>query len=204
MEKIQATSRADKKMNALRRDGWVPANLYGANVPNTLIQLKAKELDQALRRQTTNKPFILSVDGVDYPVMVYELQRHPVMGQVLHADFKQINMNERVHTSIPIVLTGDPELGVATLVRHSVEVTCLPTDIPESIPVNVDDLNIGDVILVKDLPIPEGVTVELDELEVVVSVSAVKARSAESIEAQKEAEGIAETAEAPIEEAAKV
>ncbi len=204
MEKIQATSRAAKKMNALRRDGWVPAIVYGAAVPNTPIQVKAVELDQALRNQTTNKPFSLSVDGAEHTVMVYELQRHPVMGNVLHADFKQINMNERVHTSVPIVLTGDPELGAATLVRHSIEVNCLPMDIPTSIPVNVDGLNIGDVVLVKDLDIPANVTIELDELEVVISVVPVKARSEESVEAQKEAEGIAETAEAPIEEAKKV
>lgn len=204
MEKIQATSRAAKKMNALRRDGWVPAVVYGPDVPNTPIQVKAVELDQAMRSQTTNKPFTLSVDGTEHTVMVYELQRHPVTGNVLHADFKQINMNERVHTSVPIVLTGDPELGVATLVRHSLEITCLPMDIPEAFPVNVDGLNIGDVILVKDLAIPANVTVELDELEVVISVSAVKARSDEAVEAQKDAEGIAETAGAPIAEAEKV
>jgi len=204
VEKIQASSRATKRMNELRRDGWLPAVVYGSEVVSTPIQLKAVELDLAMRKQTTNKPFTLSVDGKEYTVMVTELQRHPVTGTVQHADFRQINMNERVSTSVPIVMTGDPELGVATLVRHSVEITCLPIDIPETIPVNVDGLNIGDVILVKDLPIPPNVNVELDELEVVISVMAVKARTPESLEAQKEAEGIAETAEAPIEEAKKV
>jgi large subunit ribosomal protein L25 len=204
VETIQATLRAAKTTQDLRRDGWIPAVVYGSNIGNTPIQVKAKELDHALRRQTTNKPFALSLEGKEYTVMVYELQRHPVSATLLHADFKQINMNERIHTSVPIVLSGDPELGVATLVRHSVEVTCLPTDIPESFTVNVDGLNIGDVILVKDLDVPDNVTVVLDELEVVVSVLPVKASTDEAAEAQKEAEGVAETAKAPVEEAKKV
>lgn len=125
--------------------------------------------------------------------MVYELQRHPLAGNILHADFKAINMNEKIHTTVPILLTGDPELGVATLVRHSVEVSCLPGNIPESFTVNVDGLNIGDVLLVQDLEIPAGVDVGLDSMEVLISILPVKAASEESLDA---AEDAAETAEA--------
>lgn len=207
MEAIYAEPRTKDKGNSnneLRRAGWVPAVVYGSEAGNLPIKVKASDLDQAVRKHTTNKPFTLKIHGADYNVMVYELQRHPVMGNILHADFKQINMNERIHTTIPILVSGDPELGVATLVRHSLEVSCLPANIPESFTVNVDGLTIGDVILVKDLAIPEGVESGLDEMEVVVSVLPVKARTEESVEAQKEAEGIAETANAPIEEAKKV
>jgi large subunit ribosomal protein L25 len=206
VEAIHAETRTNDKGNSnneLRRTGWVPAVIYGAEVNNLPIKVKARDLEHALRKQTTNKPFTLKIHGTDYNVMVYELQRHPVTGNILHADFKQINMNERIHTTVPILLSGDPELGVATLVRHSLEVSCLPTNIPESFTVNVDGLTIGDVILVKDLPIPEGVESGLDEMEVVVSVLPVKDRSDESEEAQKEAEGTAEAAEAPVAEAKK-
>ncbi len=207
MEAIHAQIRRKNQgptTKALRREGWVPAVLYGSDVNNMQIQVKGQELDQALRHQSTNKPFVLNINGNEHTVMVYELQRHPVMGNLLHADFKAINMNERIHTSVPVLMTGDPELGVATLVRHSVEVGCLPTNIPESFTVNVDGLNVGDVILVKDLQVPPGVDVELDELEVLISVLPLKAPSEESLDAEQEAVAVKENAEAATEEAKKV
>ncbi|USG65905.1 50S ribosomal protein L25 [Brevibacillus ruminantium] len=208
MQAIQAMIRRKgetaKTNNELRRKGWVPAVIYGSDIGNQSIQVEGRVLDQALRQQTTNKPFTLEINGNQHVVMVYELQRHPVMGNILHADFKKINMNEKVHTSVPIMMTGDPELGVATLVRHSVEVSCLPGNIPESFTVNVDGLQIGDVVLVKDLDVPQTVDLGLDEMEVVISVLPVKAKSDESIDAQEAAEGVMENAASPTEEAKKV
>ncbi|WP_188066746.1 50S ribosomal protein L25 [Brevibacillus brevis] len=197
MEQLQAQSREKKTGNAvkvLRNEGWVPGIMYGSEVGNKPIQVKGRELDAALRHQSTNKPFRLSVDGNMHDVMVYELQRHPLQGNILHADFKKINMNEKIHTSVPVLMTGDPELGVATLVRHSVEVTCLPGNIPESFLVDVDGFNIGDVVLVGDLTVPPGVELGLDSTEVLISVLPVKAKSEESIDAEQEAEAVAEKA----------
>jgi len=198
MEAIRAEVRRKEdgpSNNELRRRGLVPGVVYGPDVQNLPIQVDGRELDQTLRRQSTNKPLLLNINGNEQNVMVYELQRHPVMGNVLHVDFKQINMNERIHTSVPVLMTGEPELGVATLVRHSVEVRCLPTSIPEAFTVNVDGLNIGDVILVKDLEVPQGVDLELDELEVLISVLPAKAPSDESQDAAREAEAVKENAE---------
>jgi large subunit ribosomal protein L25 len=188
----------------LRREGWIPAVVYGSDVQNQSIQVKGRELEQVLRYQTTNLPFQLVVNGNEHTVMVYELQRHPVTGSILHADFKQINMNEKVITSVPVLMTGDPELGVATLVRHSVEVRCLPGSIPESFTVNVDGFNIGDVVLVSDLDIPPGIDLGLDSMEVLISVLPVKAKSEESIEAQHDAADVAEQAESTTEQAKRV
>lgn len=206
MEAIQAQVRAKESGNyvrQLRRNGWVPAVVYGTNFNNQTIQIKGRELDAALRNQATNKPFRLEVAGQTQDVMVYELQRHPLFGNILHADFKRINMNEKIDTTVPVLMTGDPELGVATLVRHSVEVSCLPGNIPASFTVDVDGLNIGDVILVQDLEIPAGVEVGLDGTEVLISILPVKAASEESLEAQDEAEAVAEKA-GTTEEAKKV
>ncbi|MED4755459.1 50S ribosomal protein L25 [Brevibacillus choshinensis] len=197
MEAIQGQSRAQgmgNSVKALRRNGWVPGIVYGSDISNQEIQVQGKELDAALRRQATNKPYKLMVDGNSFDVMVNELQRHPVMGNILHADFKKINMNEKVNTSVPVLMTGDPELGVATLVRHNVDISCLPGNIPESFTVDVDGLNIGDVILVSDLVVPPGVELGVDATEVLISVLPVKAKSEESIEAQHDAEQVAEAA----------
>lgn len=196
MEAIKAQVRERESGNyvrELRRKGWVPAVVYGTDVSNLAIQIEGRALDAVLRTQATNKPFRLVVDGQEHDVMVYELQRHPLAGNILHADFKAINMNEKIHTTVPVLMTGDPELGVATLVRHSVEISCLPGNIPESFTVNVDGLNIGDVVLVQDLEIPAGVDVGLDSMEVLISILPVKAASEESLDA---AEDAAETAEA--------
>ncbi|KQL46998.1 50S ribosomal protein L25 [Brevibacillus choshinensis] len=197
MEAIQGQSRAQgigNSVKALRRNGWVPGIVYGSDISNQEIQVQGKELDAALRRQATNKPYKLMVDGNSFDVMVNELQRHPVMGNILHADFRKINMNEKVNTSVPVLMTGDPELGVATLVRHNVDISCLPGNIPESFTVDVDGLNIGDVILVSDLVVPPGVELGVDATEVLISVLPVKAKSEESIEAQHDAEQVAEAA----------
>lgn len=207
MEAIQAQTRTQGTGNAvkvLRRNGWVPAIVYGSDMGNQSIQVMSKDLDAALRHQATNKPFRLTVDGNSHDVMVYELQRHPLMGNILHADFKKINMNEKIHTTVPVLMTGDPELGVATLVRHSVEVSCLPGVIPESFTVDVDGFNIGDVVLVSDLVIPPGVELGLDSTEVLISVLPVKAKSEESIEAQHDAAEVAEKAAEATEQAKKV
>ncbi|MFX3899740.1 50S ribosomal protein L25, partial [Streptococcus suis] len=88
-----------------------------------------------------------------------------------------INMNEKIHTSVPVLMTGDPELGVATLVRHNVDVHCLPGNIPESFLVNVDGFNIGDVVLAADLEVPAGVELLVEPTEVLISVLPVKAKS---------------------------
>ncbi|MGG1657895.1 50S ribosomal protein L25 [Brevibacillus sp. NRS-1366] len=208
MEAIQASIRRKGEIattnKELRRQGWVPAIVYGSEVTNMPIQVKVMELDQALRHQTINMPFKLVINGNEHTVMIYDLQRHPVTTNILHADFKQINMNEKVHTSVPVLMTGDPELGVATLIRHNVEVKCLPGNIPESFTVDVDGFNIGDVVLVKDLEIPAGIEVGVDEMEVLISVLPVKAKSEESIEAQHDAAEVAEKAAEATEQAKRV
>lgn len=174
METIEAQKRQigrGSRGKALRRSGWIPAVVYGKKGNNLPLQLRSQELQQALR-QDGNKPFVLRVDGQEYTVLVYERQYHPVTGELLHVDFKQIDMKERIHTTVPLVLVGKPEFGLASLTRHSVDVVCLPADIPESIPVQVEGLQVGDVILLKDLDIPPNVEVEADELEVIASVLA--------------------------------
>ena len=207
MQTIQAVVRdsQDRQSNQqLRRNGWVPAVLYGIDQYNLSVKVQAKELDQALRKQPTNLPFKLNVNGQEHNVMVYELQRHPVQGNLLHADFKRINMNEKVHTSVPVHLVGGPEYGIASLVRHSVEVSCLPMDIPESFTVNVEGLQIGDVILVKDLHADPKIDLGLDELEVIVSVLAPRAKTDEEHDAEGAAEAVAETSGSPVEQAKTV
>ncbi len=207
MQTIQAFIRESAEGNSnyrLRREGWIPAVVYGNDLYNLSVKVRGKELNQALRKQPTNLPFKLKINGEEHNVMVYELQRHPVQGNLLHADFKKINMNEKVHTSVPIHLEGKTEFGIPSLVRHSIEVSCLPMDIPEAFTVNVDGLNVGDVILVKDLNMNPNIDIGLDELEVIVSVLAPKAKEEEAIEAEGAAEAVAETAESKVEKAKTV
>ena len=191
METIEAQKRQTgpgSKAKALRRSGWIPAVVYGQKVKNLPLQVRGQELQQLLRQEGISRPFVLRVDGQEYTVMVYERQYHPVHGELLHVDFKQIDMRERVHTTVPLVLVGKPETGVASLARHSLDVVCLPSDIPESIPVRVEGLQAGDVMVVKDLDIPPNIEVDVDEMEVIVSVLAPQAIPAAPAEAEEEAE----------------
>lgn len=188
MVAIQAEQRTQGKgnnVNQLRRKGWVPAVLYGEEAGNVSIQVKESELENVIRTNSINKPFSLHVNGQSYRVMVYELQRHPIQGKVLHADFKQINRNEKIHTSVPIVVTGSPEYGLVTLLHHAVEVSCLPDNIPEAFNVNVDGMQVGDTITLADLNIPENIEIGMDELEAIVKILAPQAAPVEDDEAEE-------------------
>lgn len=174
MVTIQAESRLpDKKLNQqLRRSGWIPAILYGEESGTMSIQVKEADLEHVLRTHPINKPLSLQVMGKSYNVMVYELQRHPVQGKLLHADFKQINRNEKVHTSVPVVVTGDPAYGLVAVLHHTIDVSCLPDDIPESFVADVEGLEVGDAVTVQDLAISDNIEITLDQLEPVVKILA--------------------------------
>jgi len=128
-------------------------------------------------------------DGNRRQVLLKDLQIHPVRGDVIHADFHQVNLKEAITTPVPVVLTGEEtrgnDGGVVTFLRREVQVTCLPTDIPDSLTADVSSLKIGDSLQAKDLPLPEGVSLADDPEEVIVTVLAP--RRAEPAEAETEA-----------------
>ncbi|HZU07885.1 MAG TPA: 50S ribosomal protein L25 [Chloroflexota bacterium] len=155
-----------KKVRRLRQQGLLPANLYGPGLASVPLQLPLREAEALLRRVTPTTLLALAVDGEGTrQVLVREVQRHPVTDRLLHIDFYAVPVDEPVRTEVPLHFVGEApavaELG-GTLVHNleALEIECLPRDLPSRIDVDLSALRtLHDVLHVRDLALPPGVTV---------------------------------------------
>jgi large subunit ribosomal protein L25 len=192
-----------KKVARLRRAGITPANIYGHRVPSTAIELNTQELERLVRRAGRTALVNLRVEGEPEPraVLVREVQRKPTTDQLLHVDFLQVSMEEPIRVVVPLVAVGHaPVLDTVECVvvenLASVEVECLPRDIPQQITVDMSVLTSTESsIHVRDLTPPPGVTILTDPDVVLFSVT-LKGVAAE--EAAAEAEAVPAPEEVPV------
>lgn len=184
-----------KKVRALRREGFTPANIYGHNVDSIPIQLGTDELRLLLKGKGRNEIVYVQVEGEERPTFIKEIQRNPVTDQILHLDFFQISLKEKVRLSVPLHFQGVPPAidtygGILTHQMNDVMVEALPTAIPSSIDVDVSGLaEIGDAIHVSDLIAPEGVEILNDAEAGVARVDLPAAEKAEEAVEGEVAEG---------------
>lgn len=196
----------------LRAAGRIPAVVYGRGAETKAISIDPGALQRLLQRSGAgmNTLIELSVDDISRTVLVKELQRDPVRGRPLHADFYLVELDKTVEVSVPIHLVGKPpgveEGGILDHPLREIELECLPQAIPEGVDVDVSALDIGDSIHVRDLTLPEGVSVQTDENLAVASVVApvvVEEPVAEELEEGEEAVAEGEEAEEASAEAAE-
>jgi large subunit ribosomal protein L25 len=160
---------------ALRREGRVPAIAYGVGLEPTALSVDARELYHALHTHAGENAIIrLTLDGGTHLALAREVQRHPVRRDVLHVDFVTVSRNVKVSVEVPITLEGEAEGaqqgGVVEQAMFALNVQVLPLEVPDSLPLDVSALGIGDVLRVGDVPLPAGVDL-LDDPELpVVSV----------------------------------
>lgn len=183
---------------SLRRDGRVPAIIYGHARQPLSLSVPAREFERLLERVAAENTVIeLSIDGTMSRTLIREIQRHPVRRNVLHVDFQELVAGERVIVRIPIVLQGIPDGvrhngGILSQITQELECRVDPLNMPSSIVVDVTPLTIGHSIHVSEMSIPEGVEV-LDDPESTVAIVAapkeeVEAPVAEASEAAAEPE----------------
>jgi large subunit ribosomal protein L25 len=161
----------------IRAQGMIPAVLYGGG-ENISLSLQPQELLKILS-SGENTIFRLDIDGErggDRQVIVRDLQRDPLKESLLHADLYRISMDVEITVSVPIVLEGMAREvsdvgGVINQLLHEIEIQCLPGLIPHELTIDVAHLGIGEVLHVRDLPVPQGIQVLADSDEVVASVS---------------------------------
>ena len=176
--KLNAQPRAGAGRNAVKKikaAGFVPAVIYGAKDAALNLQIVERELSQLLGH-ATSESVLVEVNITDKgtrTALISEVQHHPVSGAILHVDLHAISMDELLTVEVNVDATGDPEGvrtggGVLEVTLRTVEIECLPGDLPESITVDVSKLNIGDSIHVRDLTLPKGVTV-LNDAELTVA-----------------------------------
>lgn len=167
---------------ALRREGRIPAILYGSEIAPTSISVAVSEMEQALKKGRLNQLLLnLILENDEKPqraVMVKELQKDPITSSFLHADFFEVDMSKKIKVKVPVVTTGKSkgvELGgLLQHIRRDIEILCLPNSIPESIVLDITDLGVGDSIHVKEIPIEGDAEIIADVNFTVVTVIAPK------------------------------
>ena len=209
---LNADSRERTGTNKAREirniDGMVPAIVYGDEKETLNIKLKLNELTKASENELFYTQVLLIKTGDnEEKVVLKELQRDPAKGKFLHADFQRVSRKTKLKVIIPVNFINEEECvgikidgGVVAKAIREVEIMCLAGNIPESIDVDIENLNLGDSIRLTEISLPEGseipgLTEETDQM--VVSVNAPKAVEEEpTIEEELEDGEVAEAAEA--------
>lgn len=188
----------------LRRQGLVPAVLYGPKMDAMALTISARDL-QDIYKESASEHVVFNLvitngDTSKKTAMVKELQTAPTTSQYLHVDFYEIALDQTITVSVPVEVVGTAKGvergGYMQLVRHDLEVSCLPTDVPTNIPVDITELDIGDSVHVDEIEIGEKFTLLYDTNFTVVTVVAPTVEEEEAPEEElEEGEEAAEGAE---------
>ncbi len=209
---IKVQRRVDEGKGAsrrLRRAGTVPAIVYGGELKPVSIQLNHNDVWLASQNDWFYASILdLSLGGDTQKVLLRDMQRHPFKQQILHLDFQRVNENEALRVSVPLRFlntdkspAGKSAEVVVTHELNEVEISCLPKDLPEFIEIDLAHLEVGTVIHLSDLKLPNGVEIPELKLGKEHDVAVVIAKYGQE-EVEAAAEG-AETAEVPAAKVAK-
>jgi large subunit ribosomal protein L25 len=179
----------------LRQTGQIPAVLYGPKTESVLLSVNKSDLDLVLKKGRSSQiilNLVIQNNGETYtrPAMIKELQVHPVSRRYLHIDFYEIDMDRKITVGVRVVTTGKSvgveRGGILQIIRRELEVECLPFEVPESIVIDITDLDMGDSVHVKDISL-DGDVEFLGESNLTV-VTILTPKLEEEPEAEEEAE----------------
>lgn len=170
----------------------MPAVVYGKKFDNVNLKVNAKEVRDLLARSTSENILVdLQIEGTGTQLaLIQDVTHNPLSGIIVHMDFHAIQEDEKIHARVPVRLSGESAGvklgGLLEHQIHSLEISCLPKDLPEAIVFDVTALNTGDFVHVRELPIPEGVQPKLSGEVIVIHIAAPRV-SAEPVAAAAEA-----------------
>jgi len=175
VEKRKVTGR---KVRALRQQGILPANIYGKKEKSLAVQLEAKSFLPVFKEAGETSLIELKVadEKEARPVLIHNVQFHPVEETPLHVEFYQVDLKEKVTTKVPVELIGESpaikdKIGILIQPLSEVEVEALPADLPEKIEVDISGLKaVDETVLVGSVKVSEGVKILTDEKEVLVKI----------------------------------
>ena len=206
---IKADKRPDSGSSAvkgLRREGILPGIVYGSGKEAEMIQINEHEFEQLLRHHASEH-LIVSLeigDAASKKVLLKDVQHHPVTQRILHVDFHEISMKQKLRLQIPVEFIGEPEGvvqqgGVLEHLLREIEVECLPTDIPEVIEVDVSKLMIGDSLSVENIDLDSSKFTIITTPDVAIAAVAAPRVEEEPAESDEElAEGEADGGEPEV------
>jgi len=180
--KLSARARTDiggTVANKLRREGLIPAVVYGGKEPSLAVQVGARDITNVLSHAVGENILVeLEIEDTGKTtsrmVLIQEVQHAPLSGNIVHVDFHAINMDETLTTTVPLEPRGEPSGvknsgGILEQNLRALEIECLPKDLPEVIFFDVSALEVGDAVHVRDIPLPSGVkTTEDPDLTVLL------------------------------------
>ena len=167
---VSASTRDDQGKGAsrrLRRTGKVPAILYGGKgEPSNITLDQLKLLNVITDEKFYSSVVTLKLDGTDHQAIVKDVQMHPAKNQVLHVDLQRVLADQPIRIHLPIHFLNEAPCpgvkvqgGLVSHLRTDVEISCLPKDLPEALEVDMAAMSLGDTVYLKDIKLPEGVTI---------------------------------------------
>lgn len=187
--KLNATVRdvLGSKVKSLRASGLIPANVYGKSVESLAIQIKTEDFRLAFSEAGETGVIELNVGGDVRPVLVDNIQVHPVTDEILHVDLRQVNLKEKITANVPLEFVGEApveKLGLVVMEQLTeVEVEALPTNLPEKFEIDLSSItDLESVIMIKDLKVPADVEVLADPELIIVNVTEPKEEVMEVVE----------------------
>lgn len=202
MEKVSLKAEKRTEMGKggarnLRRQGILPAVIYGGGKPSIPVKVQKKEMAKLIASGMGEHALINIELGngetgtEEYPVLIKDYQVDPVTDELLHVDFMEVSLKKKIRITTPIVITKEPagikKGGILEHHLREVEIECLPTQIPEGIEVDASFIEIGHSLHVSDLKPPEGIRIVTDPHKVILSVTAPVVEEAAPAAAEEEA-----------------
>ena len=203
--KLDVTNRKElrsKAARSLRKKGIVPGVLYYSGEENVNISIEKSVLFHAI--QSGQRIFEIDQEGESQYTMIKQLQYHPVTDEIIHVDLMRVRRSEKITISVPLILVGDSigvkEGGVLSQSLNQIEISCFPTDVPEQIELNIEDLELNSAKSVADLELDlEDVDIVTDPSLNIVSITP----PASEEEVVEEEEDTLDEGDDPAEEASK-
>jgi large subunit ribosomal protein L25 len=191
-----------RKVKSLRAAGKIPATIYGKDVKSVSVAVDATAFEKLYAQAGETGLVELSLGGTIHPVLVHTVQRDPVKRHFLHIEFHQVDLKKNVHAKVPVEFVGEADavtqkVGVLLTILDEIEVEALPTDLPESLSLDVAKLAaVGEELKVSDIKVPQGVTILTPLDQIVVKVDSLVSKEAEAQAAADAAAAAAAAAEA--------
>lgn len=179
------------KVKSLRANGLIPANVFGKGVDSLSIQINSDAFKKAFSEAGETGVIELTIGSETRPVLVDNIQVHPVNDEILHVDLRQVNLKEKIKANVPLEFVGvSPveKLGLVVVEQLTeVEVEALPTDLPEKFEIDLSAItDLESVIMIKDLQVPANVEVQADPELIIVNVTEPKEEVMEVVEPEAE------------------
>lgn len=182
--KVEKRKILGKKVYKLRKEGLFPANVYGKGVKSVAVQVSYKDFEKVYKEAGETGIVDVDIAGEIRPSLIHNVQQDYYKHTLLHADFFQVNLKEKVKAMVKIITVGEPKavaekLGLLMQTLSEVEIEALPTDLPDKMEINVESLAVLDAqVTVGEIKAPAGVTILTDASQVVAKIGSLISKEA--------------------------